>query len=421
MNDQLSNDLASLRISRDEPPPPRRLARWVVVGVLLVGSAVGVRVVAVPYFEAKVFKTEVETTEVSMVSPAQASVDLTATGYVVPQVIAKVGAKVVGRIAKVNIKEGDRVKAGQVLFELDPSDQKSAVAASQARVMAARARAQTARARVLVAKANSAEIAQQWEREKKLVATGAVSAATADDLGARVKALDEQVRAADAEAQAADAEAQAAQAEMSSLVVNLGNMTIPSPIDGTAVTKPASVGDVVSVNAELVQLADFASLLVEVDVPEARLGMVKPRGPCEVVLDAFPDKRKRGEVVEVSPRLNRAKASGTVKVKFVDAESGALPEMAARVSFLAKALEVDQLKEPPKKVIPQSAVTERGGAKVAFVVDNGKARMITLTLGPSLGGGFELKDGPAPGTKVIKSPPASLADGQPIKEKGEQS
>src|SRR5262249_24517254 len=139
---------------------------------------------------------------------------------------------------------------------------------------------------------------------------------------------------------------------MSALVVNLGNMTIPSPIEGTAVTKPASVGDVVTLNAELVQLADFRTLLVEADVPQARLGQVKAKAPCEVVLDAFPESRKRGEVVEVSPRLNRAKASGTVKVKLVDPERDVLPEMAARVSFLSKPLDAAQLAEPPKRVIP---------------------------------------------------------------------
>ena len=56
---------------------------------------------------------------------------------------------------------------------------------------------------------------------------------------------------------------------------------------------------------------------------------------------------------------------------------------------------------------------------MAFVYDDGKAKMVTLTLGPPFAGGFELVDGPAAGTKLIKSPPASLADGQPVKEKNE--
>jgi RND family efflux transporter MFP subunit len=417
MNDKLSADLASLRITRDEAPAPKRWWRWVLLVAALGGAAVAVRVWALPYAEGKIFKTEVATTEVSLVSPAQATVDLTATGYVVPQVVAKVGAKVVGRVSKVNVKEGQVVKAGEILFDLDPSDQKSAVAAGNARTAAARARAQTARAKVLVAKANVAEIQQQLDREKKLAASGAISQATVDDLAARVAALQETARAAEVEASAADAEANASQAEVNALQVNLGNMTIPAPIDGTATTKPAQVGDVVSVNATLVELTDFASLLVEVDVPEARMGVIKKGGPCEIVLDAFPDKRMRGEVVEVSPRLNRAKASGTVKVKFVDATNAPLPEMAARVSFLAKALDVAELKQPPKKVIPASAVVDRAGAKVAFVYEDGKAKMVTLSLGAPFAGGFELVDGPAPGTKLIKSPPPSLADGQPVKEK----
>jgi RND family efflux transporter MFP subunit len=419
MSDQLSADLASLRISRDEPPPPRRVWPWLAAVAALVIAVVGVRSLAIPYLEGKVFKTEVSVTEVAMVSPAQATVDLTATGYVVPQVVAKVGAKVIGRIAKVSLKEGSTVKAGQVLFELDPADQKSAVASSQARVNASRARAQTAHARIAVAKASLAEVKQQWEREKKLVAGGASNAAVADDLGAKVKSGEEQVRAAEIEATAADADANALQADVSSSLVTLTNMTITAPIDGTAVTKPAEVGDVVGLASTLVELADFASLLIEVDVPEGRLGMVKKAAPCEVVLDAFPDKRQRGEVVEVGPRLNRAKASGTVKVKLIDAATGALPEMAARVSFLAKALDAAELKQPPKKVIPASAVVDRAGGKVAFIVDGGKVRMISLTLGPAFGTGFEIIDGPAAGTKVVQAPPVSLADGQAVKEKGE--
>jgi multidrug efflux pump subunit AcrA (membrane-fusion protein) len=144
--------------------------------------------------------------------------------------------------------------------------------------------------------------------------------------------------------------------------------------------------------------------------------MVKTGAPCEVVLDAWPDKRLRGTVAEVTPRLNRAKATGTVKVKFVDAAERLLPEMAARVSFLTKALEVAEMKEPPKRLVPVSALVDRAGAKHVFVVDNGKVRLVNVTLGPPLGGGFELRDGPPPGTRVVKDPPPSLVDGQSVKE-----
>ncbi|HEY6461966.1 MAG TPA: efflux RND transporter periplasmic adaptor subunit, partial [Polyangiaceae bacterium] len=265
-------------------------------------------------------------------------------------------------------------------------------------------------ARAATARAQLAEIVQQRDREKRLADTGAVSQATADDLIARAKSLDEQVRAA-------DADVTAAQAEVNALATNLANTTIRSPIDGTVISKPLLPGDVVSPGTSMAKIADFRSIVVETDVPEGRLHLVKKAGPCEIVLDAYPDKRWRGEVVEVAPELNRAKASATVKVRFLDRDDTVLPEMAARVSFLQAALDEAQLKEPPKHVVPGSAVVDRAGAKVVFVADQGSVRMVPVTLGAPFGDGFELKDGPAPGTKLVSQPPATLADGQQIKER----
>jgi RND family efflux transporter MFP subunit len=422
MSDQLTNDLASLRIARDEPTTTaaRRPVPWlrILIAVLVLGIGGFVVRMSIPWIEAKLFKTEVTLTEVALVSPAQASVDLTATGYVVPQIVAKVGAKVTGRITKVNVREGGVVKAGDILFELDALDQASAIAAAQARVAAAHAKATAARGRAQVARANLAEAKQQYERDSKLAASGVITGATVDDEKARIASLEQQVTAADEEAGAADADATAAQAEVNALKVNLGNFTIPAPIDGTATVKPAEVGDIVNPSSTLVELVDFKSLLVEVDVPEGRLGQAKKGAPCEIVLDAFSSQRMRGEVVEISPKLNRAKATGTVKVKFVDVVENVLPEMAARVSFLAKALDEKELSQPPKKVIPANAVVDRNGQKVAFVFEDGKAKMMPLQLGPPFGVGFELIVGPAVGTKLIKDPPANLADGQQVKEKG---
>ncbi|MGD0526506.1 MAG: efflux RND transporter periplasmic adaptor subunit [Polyangiaceae bacterium] len=403
IDDQLTSDLASLRIDRH--PPPRSSARvlpWLIALAVVAGLAfAGWRMA--PVVEARLFKTEISVTEVALVSPAQAQVQLTSTGYVVPQIEVDVSSKLVGRVDRASIREGSTVKEGQVLFELDASDQRVAVASAQARVAAARARAATARAQL-------AEIVLQRDREKRLADTGAVSQATADDLSARAKSLEEQVHAA-------DADVSASQAEVSALATNLANTTIRAPIDGTVIAKPLLAGDVVSPGTPMAKIADFSSIVVETDVPEGRLHLVTKGRPCEIVLDAYPDRRWRGEVVEVSPQLNRAKASATVKVRFLDRDDTVLPEMAARVSFLEAPLDLAKLKDPPKHIVPGSALTERGGAKVVFTLEQGSVRMIPVTLGKPFGDGFELVDGPAPGTKLVSQPPATLEDGQAVKER----
>src|SRR5262245_29903105 len=117
------SELAQLRIDRT---PKRRSRVWLsLLGVLAVVVPIGLAVVyGGPKISGALTKPEVEVTEVALVSPAQAQIDLTSTGYVVPQRVAKVGAKVTGRITKTNIREGQEVKTGDVLFDLDPSDQK---------------------------------------------------------------------------------------------------------------------------------------------------------------------------------------------------------------------------------------------------------------------------------------------------------
>jgi HlyD family secretion protein len=167
----------------------------------------------------------------------------------------------------------------------------------------------------------------------------------------------------------------------------------------------------------MAKIADFGSIVVETDVPEVRLHLVKKAGPCEIVLDAYPDKHWRGEVVDVSPELNRSKASATVKVRFLDRDETVLPEMAARVSFLEAPLDANKLNEPPKKIVPGSAVVDRAGSRVVFVLESGKVRMAPVTLGARFGDGYELVEGPSPGTKIVSEPPPTLGDGQAIKER----
>jgi RND family efflux transporter MFP subunit len=406
MSDQLSSDLAALKIARDERPEGGALKKIVFWLAALGGLAAVGWFVVYPRVAGAIFKKEVQVTEISLVSPAQGSVELTSTGYVVPQRTSRVAAKITGRIVTLDVKENQPVRAGQLIARLDDADQKSAIAAAQSRVAAARARAQTARAQL-------AETRQQVQREQQLAAKGVTPQSVVDDLVAREKSLAESVKAADADVRAAEA-------EVATLKLNLEHTEIVAPIDGTVIAKNAEVGELVGPQtvAPIVEIADFSTLVVETDVPEGRLGMVKEGGPCEIVLDAYPGKRYRGETLEISKRVNRAKATVEVKVKFVDDMTGVLPDMSARVSFLTEKLDEAAMKEPPKLVVPKSAVVDRGGAKVVFVLgDGGAVRMTAVALGPEFGGGWELKQGPGAGTRVVANPPADLTDGMKVKEK----
>jgi RND family efflux transporter MFP subunit len=410
MGDELSSDLASLRIDRTAARRPG--GRWgtLLVAVLLLGGGAAAYVLGMPYLQAKVFKTEVEFTEIALVSPAQASVELTSTGYVVAQSVSKVAAKVPGKVVKSNFREGGHVNAGDVLFELDPADLKANMATAASQTAAAQARAQTARAQLTEARV-------QLTRAQALAKDGIGPKSAADDLEARVSSLEAMVKAADAEAKAANA-------VVGALGVTLQSYRLVAPISGTVVNKPPEVGEMVApqpagiaVDMGGVEIADFSTLEVETDVPEQRLSQVKIGGPCEIVLDAYPTKRFRGRAHEITPRVNRTKATVTVKVAFVDDREGVLPDMAARVSFLANELDKAELKTPPKLIVPGEAVATLGGAKVVYIVDEDRVHATPVELGAPFGGGFELLHGPGAGTKLVKHPPKDLADGQRIKEK----
>jgi RND family efflux transporter MFP subunit len=404
--DDLSSDLASLKIDRSPPGPsgasvlPRLLGWLVALGLL---SGLGVWLY--PQLEAQFFKTEVKTSTILEVSPSLAVTSLTATGYVIAERRSKVGANVPGRIAKLRVHEGDEVKQGDVLVELDADDQKSNLAAAQARML-------VSDAKVLSARASLHELHVQLDRQKVLLTQNAAARSVVEDLEARIASADASIAAAQAESRASAAQVQLAR-------ITLGRMTVVSPIDGTVLDKPREIGETVDSQSPLLELADLKSLVVEIDVPESRLSLIKVGGPCEVALDAFAGKRFRGTVREIGKRINRSKATLPVKVVIDDDNAGVLPEMSARVSFLTEALDTEALAARSKLVVPRAALSPRGSQQGVFVVESGVVRFEPVTLGPKSGDGFELVEGPPVGTRIVMNPDATLSPGQRVKERKE--
>jgi RND family efflux transporter MFP subunit len=402
--DDVSNVLAALRINR-EAPVRRRPRWWVgaltlgVIGLLALGGWAGYG-----RLQAAVFKTEVRITEVASVSPIDDAVSVTSTGYVIPQLSARIGAPRPGRLIEVRVREGSFVKRGQVVARLDEQGLRAAVRGAEARTAAAQARVGSARAA-------EAEVAARFTRTQKLASEGAAPRTESEDLGRRLEVLRAATQDAIADSQVAAADQHTAQA-------TLRESEILAPFDGVVVGKPLEVGDVVGpTSAPVAELVDMNSLVVETDVPEARVQMVAPGARCEIVLDAAPDKRLRGTVVQFGRKVNRAKATLTVRARFDDRLDLMVPEMAARVKFLADPTVLSRLAEPPVLVVPRTALVTRGDRSFVYVVAKERVKLTSVVVARERGELVELAEGPSGGVRVVSHPPETLLDGAPIKER----
>jgi len=405
----LADELKSLRI--DRAPAERPLPRWIVPAVAVLALAAAA-LIAWRVLGGRVFAPEVDTAIVALITPAQGAQLLVATGYVVPQRKANISPRIGGRVAKIFVQDGTVVKAGQVIAVLEDADYRAQLAQADAEVKAAQAREQRAKVDLLDAQ-------RQYDREQILQRQSVSTAAALDTASARLDG-------AKAGLLAAEADVAAARARVDVARVNLENCYVRAPFAGRITQKLTDIGEIVfgftsagnAGSGGIASLADFDSLQVEADVSESQVAKLAIGTPAETVLDAFPDRRYRAKVAEVRPRVDRAKATVTVKVAFVDEPKDVLPDMGAKVTFLTRQLDEAAQKAPPTPAVAPDAVVDRGETKAVFVVqENETVRSVPVITGAPLGSLVSLRQGPPPGTRVVRSPPADLKDGMRIKEK----
>jgi RND family efflux transporter MFP subunit len=343
----------------------------------------------------------VETVTVTTAYPSQAYTLLNATGYVVAQRKAAVASKATGRLEWLGVREGSQVRQGEVLARLENRD----VTAKREQ---AAANVRLAQANLEQAEAELQEAERAFERSRELLERKFVSQAAHDTAIARL----EKAKAAISGQRAAIA---VARANLQAADVEVEQTLIRAPFDGVVLTKNANVGDVITPfssalnsQAAVVTMADMATLEVEADVSESAVGKVQLDQPCEIQLDALPDTRFRGVVARMVPTVDRAKATVTVKVRFLEKDDRVLPEMSAKVAFLSQQIP-PQLRNR-RTVVQPGAVVERGGRRVVYVVQDDRAIETPVELGGELGEWVEIVKGVEPGTKVVARPPQKLGD-----------
>jgi HlyD family secretion protein len=365
-------DLSRLRIERgaSRQEPGRRRRRRALRGLVAVALLAAAGYFAYAWRPAPA----VETGSVALAWPAQAYTQLNATGYVVAQRKAAVATKATGRLEWLGVREGSSVRAGEIIARLENRD-------AVAQMEQAAANVNVAIASLEQAEAELKDAERALKRSTELLEMNFVSAAAHDAVVARQA----RARAALHGQQAAIA---AARANHRAAEVAVDQTLIRAPFSGVVLTKNANVGDVITPfssalgsQAAVVTMADLSTLEVEADVSESNVGKVRVGQPSEVQLDALPDVRFRGEVHRIVPTVDRSRATVTVKIRFIDRDPRVLPEMSAKVAFLSQA--VPPTESAPRTAVPASAVVERNGRRVVYVVRDGRTVELPATVSRS--------------------------------------
>jgi RND family efflux transporter MFP subunit len=344
----------------------------------------------------------VSTTAVALVSPTTDLATLTASGYLVAQRRAALASKASGRLVYLAVREGSRVKAGDLLARLDARDVAAQYEAATANIAVAKGNLAQAQAELDDARAAA-------QRARDLVAKNFASPATLDAAQAREQRARASLDAGKAALNAAQFTATAARAARD-------ETDIHAPFDGVVVSKSANVGDVITPfsnaaesKGAVLTLADLGTLEAEVDVAESNLGKVSTGQSCEITLDAFPEQRFAGLVVSIVPAVDRAKATVKVKVRFEQLDERFLPDMSAKVTFLSRPALPEE--RAARLMIPKTAL--RNG-QVYRIDEQQVARAVTVKTGRETAALAEITDGLKMGDVVANPIPDTLKDGMQV-------
>jgi RND family efflux transporter MFP subunit len=403
MNDK-SALLGQLKIEREPLEAPRRRWPWILGAVLALVAAAGLYLLMRPD-PAIPIKTA---TVLSVGNSANAGSVLDASGYVVARRQATVSSKVTGKVLEVRVEEGQSVKAGEVLARIDDSNARTQLDLSVSQLEAARAALAEVRVELV-------EAGRQLNRSrelalKKLVSQAALDTAqaTADQLQARLESTLRSVSVAE--------RGVGVQQQL------LDDTVVRAPFDGVITVKNAQPGEMISplsaggdgTRTGIGTLVDMDSLEIEVDVNENFINRVEPGQPVEAMLNAYPDWKIPAEVIAVIPTADRSKATVKVRIRIKLKDPRVIPDMGARVSFLATTPS-DSANTRPLVLVSNEAVRRDAGGDVVFLVHGETVERRAVKVGGTRGSNVEIAAGLSGGETVALGELSKLADGARVK------
>jgi RND family efflux transporter MFP subunit len=422
MSGTLRDDLASLRIERAsnnhskqviKPQGYRRdrgvgflaLLIWL-IPLGLIGFA---GTYAYKQYERIRSKTEVTVGLVQTMTTGEAEKLLSAKGYLKSRYQAMIGTKVPGRVEKMYVEEGSKVKKGDVLAVLEHRELLAMLASRQAMV-------KRSEAELIEAHADLKEKEREANRARRLI----VQKMLATEDYEKAEAARQMCVARVSALEAAIALQKAGVKETEE---NIGYMSLYAPFDGTVVDKQGEVGEIINPmvmssstgRSAVVTLASLEKMEVETDVAENLLSRVTLRQPAEISVSAVPNKHYRGRLRQIIPMGDRTRGTVKVKVEILDPDVNLFPELVATVHFLPDKALNNPSAGSAYLYMPKSAVFEESGHSYAWVVDSksrvSRRRVEVAATNDELA---RVESGLKGGETVVANPPKSLREGEVV-------
>lgn len=312
------------------------------------------------------------------------------SGTVKAKTVSDVASRVMGTVTSIKVREGDKVKEGEVLLTLDDRDFKQ-------KALAAKEAYSEARHYMETAESSKRLTELTYERYKNLYDDKAISAHEMDEMETR-----REVAASDLER--ARASLGRARANMEEAGINLGFTDIRAPVPGIVTGKEAEVGSMAVPGRILLRVEDDSSFRLDVNVDEKMSGTLEPGMTVYADIDAL-GSRLEGTVTEVVPAIDPSTRTFLVKIG-LDGES-------LKTGLYASVLIPSGKREAI--LVPRSAVVEKGQLEGVYTVaENGTATYRLVRTGREYDGNLEVLSGLRDGDVVIVEGAGRVTDGASV-------
>ncbi|HUC97237.1 MAG TPA: efflux RND transporter periplasmic adaptor subunit [Candidatus Polarisedimenticolaceae bacterium] len=343
---------------------------------------------------------------------------VSATGTLAAEDQVVLGTKVVGRLGEISVDLGSRVRKGQAIARIDPSDYRLRVDQAEAALQQARVRLglpaegtsdkidpeQTATVRQAAATLNEARLTH--DRMAKLWEDNYIARAELDAAVAQLAIAESQYQNALEEVRIRQGLLFQRRSELEIARQQLADTVIISPMDGAVSERQGSVGQYLIAGAPVVTLVRMDPLRLRLPVPERQAGSVRVGQVVELTVEGD-SRRYSGRVVRLSPAISENNRTLLIEGEVPNKDGGLRPGSFAKADIIVEAGE--QI-----VTVPRDAIITFAGIDKVLTVEEGQAVEKRVRTGRRIGDQIEIVEGVAAGFQVIVDP-GNLVAGQPVK------